>query len=92
MENKRFNLASHCAKLGESFQKLCLKEIPFKNIIVITKGLNPFRKLRLLEERATMIRNNQPTIKATEEQLNQTGPTRIPSGSQGLDQPKSLVA
>ncbi|MBW0487267.1 hypothetical protein O181_026982 [Austropuccinia psidii MF-1] len=46
----------------------------------------------LLEERATRIRVNQATIQAIEEPLNQTGPTPIPSGSQGLDQPNSPVA
>ncbi|MBW0469864.1 hypothetical protein O181_009579 [Austropuccinia psidii MF-1] len=43
---------------------------------------------RLLEERETMIRENQATIKAIEEQLSQTGPILILSGSQGVDQPK----
>ncbi|MBW0512845.1 hypothetical protein O181_052560 [Austropuccinia psidii MF-1] len=58
----------------------------------ITKGSNPTRKFRLLEDRATKIRENQATIQAIEEQLNQTEPTLIPSGSQGGDQPKSPVA
>ncbi|MBW0526581.1 hypothetical protein O181_066296 [Austropuccinia psidii MF-1] len=39
-----------------------------------------------------MIRENQATIQAIEEQLNQTGPTLISSGSQGVDQPNSPVA
>ncbi|MBW0566609.1 hypothetical protein O181_106324 [Austropuccinia psidii MF-1] len=60
--------------------------------MVITKGWNPTRKFRLLEERATSIRQNQATIQAIEEQLNQTGPTLIPSGSQGVDQNSSPVA
>ncbi|MBW0511068.1 hypothetical protein O181_050783 [Austropuccinia psidii MF-1] len=38
--NKRFNLASHWAELGESFQKICLKEIDFSDHMVITKGWN----------------------------------------------------
>ncbi|MBW0494867.1 hypothetical protein O181_034582 [Austropuccinia psidii MF-1] len=58
----------------------------------ITKAWNPTRKLRLLEERATRIRENQATIQAIEEQLNQTGPTLIPSGSQGVDHNSSPVA
>ncbi|MBW0541815.1 hypothetical protein O181_081530 [Austropuccinia psidii MF-1] len=60
--------------------------------MVITKGWNPTRKFRLLEEPATRIRENQANIQAIEEQLNQTGPTLIPSGSQGVDQPNSPVA
>ncbi|MBW0535712.1 hypothetical protein O181_075427 [Austropuccinia psidii MF-1] len=64
MDNKRFNLASHWAELGESFQKICLKEIPFKDLMVITKGWNPNRQFKLLEERTTRIRENQATIQA----------------------------
>ncbi|MBW0551712.1 hypothetical protein O181_091427 [Austropuccinia psidii MF-1] len=41
IDNKRFNLASHWAELGASFQKICLKEIDFKDLMVITKGWNP---------------------------------------------------
>ncbi|MBW0532600.1 hypothetical protein O181_072315 [Austropuccinia psidii MF-1] len=44
MDNKRFNLASHWAELGASFQRICLKEIDFKDLMVITKGWNPTRK------------------------------------------------
>ncbi|MBW0495581.1 hypothetical protein O181_035296 [Austropuccinia psidii MF-1] len=92
MDNKRFNLASHWAELGASFQKICLKEINFKELMVITKGWNPTRQFRLLEVRANRIRENQGTIQAIEEQLTQTGHTKIPSGSQGVDQTSSLVA
>ncbi|MBW0479657.1 hypothetical protein O181_019372 [Austropuccinia psidii MF-1] len=92
MDNKRSNLAFHWESLGASCQKICLKEIPFKDLMVFTKGWNPTRKFRLLEERETRIRENQATIQAIEEQLNQTGPTLITSGSQGVDQPNSLVA
>ncbi|MBW0575850.1 hypothetical protein O181_115565 [Austropuccinia psidii MF-1] len=58
-------------------------------LMVITKGT---RQFRLLEERATRIKENQAAIQATEEQLNQTGPTLILPGSQGVDQPNSPVA
>ncbi|MBW0476157.1 hypothetical protein O181_015872 [Austropuccinia psidii MF-1] len=92
MDSKRFNLTSRWAELGANFQKICLKEISFKDLIVITKGWNPTRKFKLLEERETRIRENQATIQAIEEQLNQTGPTLIPSGSQRADQPMSPVA
>ncbi|MBW0587782.1 hypothetical protein O181_127497, partial [Austropuccinia psidii MF-1] len=37
IDNKRFNLASHWAELGASCQKICLKEIDFKDLMVITK-------------------------------------------------------
>ncbi|MBW0560451.1 hypothetical protein O181_100166 [Austropuccinia psidii MF-1] len=60
--------------------------------MVITKGWNPTRKFRLLEARAQRIRENQATIQDIEEQLTQTGPTQIPSGSQGAGQISSPVA
>ncbi|MBW0586667.1 hypothetical protein O181_126382 [Austropuccinia psidii MF-1] len=60
--------------------------------MVITKGWNPTRLFRLLEAKAQRIRENQATIQAIEEQLTQTGPTQIPSGSQGADQISSPVA
>ncbi|MBW0469687.1 hypothetical protein O181_009402 [Austropuccinia psidii MF-1] len=91
-DNKRHNIASHCEELGASWQKICLKEIPFKGLMEIIKGWNPTRYFRLLEERATRIREHQATIQAIEEQLNQKGPTLIPSGSQGVDQTSSPVA
>ncbi|MBW0529310.1 hypothetical protein O181_069025 [Austropuccinia psidii MF-1] len=37
MENKRFNLAAHWEELGASCQKICIREIPFKDFIEITK-------------------------------------------------------
>ncbi|MBW0503878.1 hypothetical protein O181_043593 [Austropuccinia psidii MF-1] len=67
MDNKRFNLESHWEELGESCQRICLKDL-----MVIAKGWNHNRKSKLLEERATRIRENQGTIKAIEEQLSQT--------------------
>ncbi|MBW0536026.1 hypothetical protein O181_075741 [Austropuccinia psidii MF-1] len=92
MDNKSFNLEYHWAELGERFQNICLQEIPFKDLIVITKQWNLKRKFRLLEERATRIRENQATTHSIEEQLSQIGPNLIPSGSQGVDQPNYPVA
>ncbi|MBW0497316.1 hypothetical protein O181_037031 [Austropuccinia psidii MF-1] len=92
MDNMRFNLASHWAELGASWQKICLKEIDFRDFMVITKGWNPTRQFRLLEVRANRISENQPTMKAIKEQMIQTGHTKIPSGSQGAGQISSPVA
>ncbi|MBW0482074.1 hypothetical protein O181_021789 [Austropuccinia psidii MF-1] len=90
--DKRFNLASHWAELGAGFHKICLKEITFKYIMVITKGWNPNRKFKLLDERQARISEIQATIQAIEEQLNHKEHTLIPSGSQIVDQPNSPVA
>ncbi|MBW0470154.1 hypothetical protein O181_009869 [Austropuccinia psidii MF-1] len=92
MDNKRFNLASHWEELGAIWQKICLKEINFKDLMIITKGWNPTRQFRFLEVRASRIRDNQATIQAIEEQLTQTGHIQIPSGSQGEGQISSPVA
>ncbi|MBW0494463.1 hypothetical protein O181_034178 [Austropuccinia psidii MF-1] len=92
MVNKRFNLAPHWENLGASCQKICLKEINFRELMVITKGWNPTRNFRLLEVRENRIREAQATIQAIEEQLTQTGNTQISSGSQGVDQISSPVA
>ncbi|MBW0538361.1 hypothetical protein O181_078076 [Austropuccinia psidii MF-1] len=92
MDNMRFNLVSHWEELGESCQKICFKEISFKDLMVITKGWNPTRQFRLLEERETRIRENKATIQGIEEQLNQIGTTLIPSGSQGVEQSNSPMA
>ncbi|MBW0530763.1 hypothetical protein O181_070478 [Austropuccinia psidii MF-1] len=58
----------------------------------ITKGRNPTRQARHLEVRTNRIKENQATIQAIEEQLTQTGHTKIPSGSQGAAQTSSPVA
>ncbi|MBW0537610.1 hypothetical protein O181_077325 [Austropuccinia psidii MF-1] len=92
MDKKRFNLASHWAELGASCQKICVKEIDFRDLMVITKGWNPTRQFRLQEVTANRISENQATIQAIEEQLTQTGNTQIPSGSQGVGQTSSEVA
>ncbi|MBW0474728.1 hypothetical protein O181_014443 [Austropuccinia psidii MF-1] len=92
MDSKRFNLASQQAEIRASCQKIFLKKIPFKDLMEITKGWNPTRKFRLLEERETRIRENQATIQAIEEQLNPKGTSLIASGSQGVVQTSSPVA
>ncbi|MBW0526668.1 hypothetical protein O181_066383 [Austropuccinia psidii MF-1] len=85
MDKRRFNLASHLEELVEGCKKICLKEINLKDLMVITKGWNPNRKLESLEERVARIRENEATIQAIEEQLNQTENTLISSGSQGVN-------
>ncbi|MBW0580436.1 hypothetical protein O181_120151 [Austropuccinia psidii MF-1] len=40
MDNKRFNMASHWAELRASFQKICLKEIDFKDLVDKGKSIH----------------------------------------------------
>ncbi|MBW0468875.1 hypothetical protein O181_008590 [Austropuccinia psidii MF-1] len=65
-------------KNWSKFPEYNSQKIPFKSLIIITKGWNPNRQLKLLEERETRIRESQATIQAIEEQLNQKEPTLIP--------------
>ncbi|MBW0533205.1 hypothetical protein O181_072920 [Austropuccinia psidii MF-1] len=50
MDNKRLKVVQSWGELGAGFQKICLKETPFIDLMVITKGLNSNRQLKLLEE------------------------------------------
>ncbi|MBW0501740.1 hypothetical protein O181_041455 [Austropuccinia psidii MF-1] len=92
MDNKSFYLEYNWAELEAICQKICLKEIDFKELMIIAKGWNPTRQLRLLEVRANRIRENQATMQAAEEQLIRTGHSQIPSGSKGAGQISSPVA
>ncbi|MBW0498195.1 hypothetical protein O181_037910 [Austropuccinia psidii MF-1] len=92
MDNKSFSLESHWEELGASCQKICLKEIDFKDLMIITKGWNTTRQFRPLKVRGNKIRKNQATIKAIEEQLTQTVHIQIHSGSQGSGQINSALA
>ncbi|MBW0532204.1 hypothetical protein O181_071919 [Austropuccinia psidii MF-1] len=56
LENKILNLASYWVELGASCQKVCVREISFKELMEITKDWNPSKELKLLEERAAKIR------------------------------------
>ncbi|MBW0470100.1 hypothetical protein O181_009815 [Austropuccinia psidii MF-1] len=66
MDKKWFNLASHWAELRATFQKICPKEIDFKDLMVITKCCNPTKQFSLLEARAQRIRENKATIQSIE--------------------------
>ncbi|MBW0575384.1 hypothetical protein O181_115099 [Austropuccinia psidii MF-1] len=79
MENKRFNLASNWEELRESYQKICLREMSFKEVVEITKSWNPNRKFKLLEERKAKIRDNKAKIQAIEEQWSQKENIHTPS-------------
>ncbi|MBW0477592.1 hypothetical protein O181_017307 [Austropuccinia psidii MF-1] len=41
MDNKGFNLASYWEEVEASLQRICVKEIDFKDLMVISKGWNP---------------------------------------------------
>ncbi|MBW0531498.1 hypothetical protein O181_071213 [Austropuccinia psidii MF-1] len=49
IDKKRFNLGSHWAELGESFQKICLKEIDFRDLMLKRNSLPRQGILRFLQ-------------------------------------------
>ncbi|MBW0552096.1 hypothetical protein O181_091811 [Austropuccinia psidii MF-1] len=65
MDNKRFKLASNWEEIGESCQKICLREISFKDLMEITKGWNPTGKRASEPERAysdfSRLKRSRPT-------------------------------
>ncbi|MBW0480712.1 hypothetical protein O181_020427 [Austropuccinia psidii MF-1] len=63
---KKFNLNLNQEEVGEKFQKIFLKEISFKELMEITKGWDPKKKLKILWDRAVKIRENKATIKYIE--------------------------
>ncbi|MBW0475593.1 hypothetical protein O181_015308 [Austropuccinia psidii MF-1] len=67
MDNERFNLASHWEEPRSGFQKICLKEIPFKDFILMMKECNLKREFKPLEDIAGRLSENQATIQAIEE-------------------------
>ncbi|MBW0491081.1 hypothetical protein O181_030796 [Austropuccinia psidii MF-1] len=75
-----------------SFQKICFREISFKDLMEITKGWNPNKQFKLLEERASKVWGNHFTLMAIEDKWSQKDHNFTPSGSQGVDQPNSPVA
>ncbi|MBW0577746.1 hypothetical protein O181_117461 [Austropuccinia psidii MF-1] len=92
MDKKRFNISSHWEELGADFNNIFFKEIPIKDLMVITKVFNPNGKFKLLVEREARVGENQSIIQALEEILNQKEHTMIPSGSKGVNQPDFPVA
>ncbi|MBW0468314.1 hypothetical protein O181_008029 [Austropuccinia psidii MF-1] len=94
MHKKRFNLASHWEERAASFQKICLKEIDFNDLMVITK--DSFRLTRsrpnVLSSSFTPFRNQQSsgqesqffTIPGSFQEK-----TRIQGQKQDLFQPKA---
>ncbi|MBW0489117.1 hypothetical protein O181_028832 [Austropuccinia psidii MF-1] len=92
MDNKKLNLCSHWEEIGEGSKNISLREIPFTDLMVNTKGWNPNSQFKLLEEMEARISDNKATIQFIEEQFNQKDHTLIPSGSQVVNQPDSPVA
>ncbi|MBW0461285.1 hypothetical protein O181_001000 [Austropuccinia psidii MF-1] len=85
-------LALHWEELEAGFQTICLREISFKDLMEITKGWNPNKQFKLLQDREDNIRENHSPIQAIGEKWTQKEHTLTPSSSQGdINQPSSPV-
>ncbi|MBW0471327.1 hypothetical protein O181_011042 [Austropuccinia psidii MF-1] len=84
MDNKSFNLASHWAELGASCQKISLKELDFRDLMVRTTGWNPTRKRTTDPERA-----HSDSIRLTRSRKNQLSSGFKPFRNQQISGQKS---
>ncbi|MBW0547090.1 hypothetical protein O181_086805 [Austropuccinia psidii MF-1] len=76
------------SRLPEDLSQRDRLQRPYDNY----QRLESHQAVQILRVRANRIRENQATIQAIEEQLTQTGPSQIPSGSRGEGQISSPVA
>ncbi|MBW0461488.1 hypothetical protein O181_001203 [Austropuccinia psidii MF-1] len=73
------------SKLTEDMSQRDILQRPYGN----HQRMESHQAVQTPGEEGNQIRENQATIQTIEEHLNQRGPTLIPSGSQGVDQPSS---
>ncbi|MBW0480736.1 hypothetical protein O181_020451 [Austropuccinia psidii MF-1] len=84
------NVVQYSFTLGKTWRKLPedMSQIDIlQKTLLITKGWNPNRRFKILEEREARIRETQATIQTIEEQLHQAEHALFPSRSQGVNQP-----
>ncbi|MBW0525599.1 hypothetical protein O181_065314 [Austropuccinia psidii MF-1] len=83
MDNKRFNLASHWEELEPSYQKICLKETDFRDLVVITKAI--FQEKTRIQER------KQDHLQSEEERVGPNDPEAIAFGERSAQEPEVAV-
>ncbi|MBW0524270.1 hypothetical protein O181_063985, partial [Austropuccinia psidii MF-1] len=95
MANKRFNLACHWAGLGESFQKICLKEIDFKDLMVITKDQWPrvttLHNPRKFLEKKRIQGQKQDHLQQEEDRVRPNDPEAVGFGERSAQEPEVVV-
>ncbi|MBW0478716.1 hypothetical protein O181_018431 [Austropuccinia psidii MF-1] len=105
MVNMRFNLASHWAELGASFQKICLKEIDFKDLMVINKCCNPTRQNQQIsgqespfftipgrfQEKTRIQGQKQDHLQPEEERVRPNVPEAVGFGERSAQEPEVVV-
>ncbi|MBW0463272.1 hypothetical protein O181_002987 [Austropuccinia psidii MF-1] len=77
MDNRMFSMAASWVEVGITTQNICLKQIPWMDLMDEIKGWNPNKNLKLLEERETRIRENQEAIKSIENSWHMIEPNQI---------------
>ncbi|MBW0476630.1 hypothetical protein O181_016345 [Austropuccinia psidii MF-1] len=83
MDNKRFNLTSHWAELGASFQKICIKEIDFKDVMLITKGS--------FQEKTRIQGQKQDHLQPEEERVRPNDPEGVRFCERSAQEPEVVV-
>ncbi|MBW0527071.1 hypothetical protein O181_066786 [Austropuccinia psidii MF-1] len=77
MENKLLTIAASWEEVIITTQKICLKQIPWMDLMEEMKVWNPKRNFKVLEERETRIRENQESIKDIKSSLYMEEPSQI---------------
>ncbi|MBW0488013.1 hypothetical protein O181_027728 [Austropuccinia psidii MF-1] len=103
MDNKRLNLASHCADLGESCQKICLKEIEFRDLM-FSRGSTPFRNQQMsgqvlpfftipgsFQEKTRIQGQKQDHHQLKEERVRPNDPEAVGFGERSTQEPEVVV-
>ncbi|MBW0466615.1 hypothetical protein O181_006330 [Austropuccinia psidii MF-1] len=91
MENKRFNLASHWAELRESFQKICLKEIDFKDLMIGGQESPFFTIPGSFQEKTRIQGQKQDHLQPEEERVRPNDPEAVEFGERSAQEPEVVV-
>ncbi|MBW0529316.1 hypothetical protein O181_069031 [Austropuccinia psidii MF-1] len=83
IDNKRFNLATHWEELRASWQRIGLKEIDFKDLMVITKGS--------FQEKTRKQGKKQDLLQPEEERVRPHDPEALAFGERSAQEPEVVV-
>ncbi|MBW0557659.1 hypothetical protein O181_097374 [Austropuccinia psidii MF-1] len=72
-----FSMAESWEEVGLTTQKICLKQMTWIDLIKEKKVWNPNKNIKLLERKATRIKENQAAIQAIEKYFHMEEPSQI---------------
>ncbi|MBW0463941.1 hypothetical protein O181_003656 [Austropuccinia psidii MF-1] len=103
MDNKRFNQASHWGELGASFQKIFLKEIDFRELM-LSSGFTPFRNQQIVgqespfftipggfQEKKRTQGGKKDHLQPKEERVRPNDPEAVGFGERSTQEPEVVV-